>query len=473
MNQVRIARIFLISAAVVSLILTPMNGGRRLMDVPENLLRTKLITSKDVKGHDEEYIDSKAKTVGEVVPLEKGNKKEDEIRYASFGSSVTWGAALEDRENEAYAWRLSNFDRKKAKNYGIRATGPNYPAACISTMIGEEVFDVIVLEYFCRGPEGLMTLATRIRERFPNAIIIMIKLWSPFQLRDDSVNKNVADFAFDNGFKRDFIHDPKFKEVILSYGADKFKYQYRDPENELTHLFKTVAEKIGAHVVNMPFSKEADGPNGWLELGDKLLGNDSFHLSAKGHEDLAKQIKAVVHKIGVPKDAVIGKFHGIDHCHNWIESGVIGKGLKYSSNGRLYKMKNTEKYVLSFFSDDEKKESSGWIKVSNPSDTEMDLFLAYMTTGPAPSKYPRVEVVRTSNFKKKYVLDPDALGWGDKHVHIARIEHIGKLDAGVKHEMVTFRPLDEAEYPFRLVAAVITPINENNDEAFAGIGNGN
>ena len=470
MTQVKIARILLITAAVVSLSFTPMNVDRRLMDVPENLLPKQWMSSKDTNGHDEDYTNNKDTLVEKVVSVEKHNKQENEIRYASFGSSVTWGAALEDRENEAYAWRLSNFDRERAKNYGIRATGPNYPAACISTMIGEEVFDVIVLEYFCRGPEGLMTLATRIRERFPNAIIIMIKLWSPFQLRDDSVNKNVADFAFDNGFKLDFIHDPKFKEVILSYGADKFKYQYRDPENDLTHLFHTVAKKIGAHVVKMPFSNVADGSNGWLELGDKLLGNDSFHLSAEGHENLANQIKAVVRKVGVPKDTLIGKFHGIDHCHNWIESGVIGKGLEYSSNGVLAKMENTEKYVLSFYSDDGEKESSGWIKVSNPSDTEMDLFLAYMTTGPAPSKYPRVEVVR---LKKTYVLEPDALGWGDKHVHIARIEHIGKLDPGVKHEMVKFHPLDEAEYPFRLVAAVITPKNENNNESFAGIGNGN
>ena len=71
-------------------------------------------------------------------------------------------------------------------NYGLRATGPNYPAACISSMIGEQAFDVIVLEYFLRGPEGLMTFALRLRERFPNAIIIMTKLWGPYQFRDET-----------------------------------------------------------------------------------------------------------------------------------------------------------------------------------------------------------------------------------------------------------------------------------------------
>ena len=37
------------------------------------------------------------------VPVEiDDDKAPDDIRYAAFGSSMTWGASLEDRETEAY-----------------------------------------------------------------------------------------------------------------------------------------------------------------------------------------------------------------------------------------------------------------------------------------------------------------------------------------------------------------------------------
>ena len=462
--------LLLITVAAVSVIYKPNS------QLKEHKLRrlTTVAIPEDIKHYDIYIANQDIESSSEIIiPLEK-RKKHDDIRYASFGSSVTWGAGLDDREHEAYAWRLSEFDYERAKNYGIRATGPNYPAACISSMIGEHAFDVIVLEYFLRGPEGLMTFALRLRERFPNAIIVMTKLWGPYQFRDYSININVADWANGIGFERDFIHDPQFRKAVLAHGADKFKYQYSSPESEVTKLHAAVADKIGAHVVQMPFSNNADGPGGWLELGDELLARDSFHLSAKGHEVLADQIKAIVDRIGVPRDTVLGNFHGVDHCHNWFESGVIGEGLEYSANGILDKMKNTDKYVLSFDNDKVNNITSivesGWIKISNPSDAEMDLFVAYMTTGPPPSKYPRVEVTRSDRYKTKYLLEPESIGWGDRYVHIARIGHIGTIHPGVLNEMITFKPLEEAEYPFRLVAIVITPINKNSQEEFTGIG---
>ena len=102
MTQVKIARILLITAAVVSLSFTPMNVDRRLMDVPENLLPKQWMSSKDTNGHDEDYTNNKDTLVEKVVSVEKHNKQENEIRYASFGSSVTWGAALEDRRGRCH-----------------------------------------------------------------------------------------------------------------------------------------------------------------------------------------------------------------------------------------------------------------------------------------------------------------------------------------------------------------------------------
>jgi hypothetical protein len=46
-------------------------------------------------------------------------------------------------------------------------------------MIGDDEFDVIVLEYYMMAGDGLALLARRLRERFPDAIIVILRLWAP------------------------------------------------------------------------------------------------------------------------------------------------------------------------------------------------------------------------------------------------------------------------------------------------------
>ena len=83
--------------------------------------------------------------------------------------------------------------------------------------------------------------------------------------------------------------------------------------------------------------------------------------------------------------------------------------MEYSKDGVVGKMPNTEKYALSF----EGKDKSGWIEMTNPSNEIMHIFVSYMTTGPPPSKYPKVEAAREDGDDTKRMLDPVA-NWGDQ-----------------------------------------------------------
>ena len=49
-----------------------------------------------------------------IIPLED-RKDDSEIRYAAFGSSCSLGTGLENREEEAYVWKLSNSDQERGK----------------------------------------------------------------------------------------------------------------------------------------------------------------------------------------------------------------------------------------------------------------------------------------------------------------------------------------------------------------------
>jgi hypothetical protein len=63
-----------------------------------------------------------------IIPASE-RKPISEIRYAAFGSSSTWGAELENREEECYIWRLSDLDQERGKNLAVRANGPDYPSS--------------------------------------------------------------------------------------------------------------------------------------------------------------------------------------------------------------------------------------------------------------------------------------------------------------------------------------------------------
>ena len=58
-------------------------------------------------------------------------------------------------------------------HYIIFFLGPNYPSICTQTLIGNDnVYDIIILEYFSMVYDGLLQLVKRLRQRFPDAILI-------------------------------------------------------------------------------------------------------------------------------------------------------------------------------------------------------------------------------------------------------------------------------------------------------------
>lgn len=397
-----------------------------------------------------------------IIP-KRQRKPDDEIRYAAFGSSSTWGAALNNRDEEVYVWRLSNLDHERGKNFAIRATGPNYAASCMSTMLGDDEFDVIILEYYMHAHQGLRTIAQRLRERFPDAIIVMTRFWGPARFIQKSTGKNLVSWASDEGFGETFMHEKEFHDLFLEKEGDNMDDWYFWAGNrDQKEIQEAAAKEVGAYMVKLPFSDHPGGPGGWLEIGDKMLAFDSFHLSKEGHQYLADAVKEIVDRVGVPKKRNVGQFSSIDQCYNWLGDGIISKDLKIGPNGRIVKMPNTEKYALEF--DRDNVDGGNWITIENQSEEEMEIAVGYMTTGPPPSKYPRVEAIRGSD-GEKYMLKAEASdSYGDKPVHISRLERVGNVGPKA-HKRIHFNPLGESEWPFRLVQVMVTPINPNEGES--------
>lgn len=90
------------------------------------------------------------------------SNKCNDLRLAAFGTSRTYGSGLGlERKEKAYPYLLS----KDANNLAIRAAGPQYPALCTYSMLGEEHYDVIFLEYNMKADDNLLVLSQRLRDR--------------------------------------------------------------------------------------------------------------------------------------------------------------------------------------------------------------------------------------------------------------------------------------------------------------------
>ena len=116
----------------------------------------------------------------------RGDPESDyqDLRFATFGTSRTWGSGLHDRF-QAFPYLLSPH----VNNLAIRAAGPDIPSQCTATMLGDSMVDVILLEYSFTASDALVRLAHRLRQRFPKATIIFLDIWVPFQFYNRRLGK--------------------------------------------------------------------------------------------------------------------------------------------------------------------------------------------------------------------------------------------------------------------------------------------
>lgn len=79
------------------------------------------------------------------IPSHK-RKAMNDIRYASFGSSSTWGTKLPHPNKQTYTKLLSLETNGNRDNYALCASGPNYSAT-----YAQIYYDVFILEFFDTG----------------------------------------------------------------------------------------------------------------------------------------------------------------------------------------------------------------------------------------------------------------------------------------------------------------------------------
>ena len=124
------------------------------------------------------------------------------IQILALGGSVTWGATLPNRY-DAYPWLLgkafnSNLPtlgnavdfKAYVDNKAMRATGADYPSICLESIVSPtKSYDIILFDFVMNGTNGFPLLIQRLRERYPQAILIYVHIWSLVHLARHPVTK--------------------------------------------------------------------------------------------------------------------------------------------------------------------------------------------------------------------------------------------------------------------------------------------
>eukprot|EP00591_Stephanopyxis_turris_P006505 CAMPEP_0195507032 /NCGR_PEP_ID=MMETSP0794_2-20130614/558_1 /TAXON_ID=515487 /ORGANISM="Stephanopyxis turris, Strain CCMP 815" /LENGTH=425 /DNA_ID=CAMNT_0040633565 /DNA_START=40 /DNA_END=1317 /DNA_ORIENTATION=+ len=373
--------------------------------------------------------------------VQRKTSVERDLKYLTFGTSQTWGSTLTNRFEQAYPYLLS----PDVKNLAIRGAGPQYPSLCTESMVGDELYDVIVLEY----PHGetlgeLSVLARRLRQRFPDAIMIFTQYWYPLQVyvREQGREMSLTEWAElkDVGFLNGEFMEEFHKTSVIRDFWQIFPFFALSQEK--------VAKEVGAHMYILPRPKTEElALEGYRHL---FNSEDMHHLSERGHKEFARGIKEIVEEaLGTyPVDPRLGTWGEGDKCISWYESGECP--LEHSANVILkplderYGFKNSLEIGL----------GGGAVTIENTFDSPHSLYLSFMATGPSKSRYPTTELHFEPRMPgvESVIIEPHSNKYKFSH-HVALMEKVGVVRPG--KTVLIFQPIEEAQYPFRLVSVAL------------------
>jgi lysophospholipase L1-like esterase len=399
-----------------------------------------------------------------------------ELSVLALGGSVTWGSTLGDRL-KAYPWvigdMLVDFDEQldvHVDNLAMRATGADFPSLCIESLIEEagsadRSYDLILMDFVQNGTNGFPLLLKRLRTRFPEAVIVYVKL---FSILANAMEESSGKFI------------PQLGGVQKVQNADPpIQWAWREGD-VFNRGWNKGNEGCGREICDVQameaLVKDASMGQGFVFdmtrpaspskcIREEWFAPDWHHLSAKGHDILANDLLAFLRDSALlaniraqPSHKPLGPWEGGDQCYNWFMSGQNPLKVTGANMKNMLKNPTNQKWVLEVDGDGAATTDGGaTIEFDSKFDHEVPLGLGYMSRQEPP--YPFVEVtINDSNNNNNNVvtIDPKLNGLPIPNIHVTAFYHIGMAKPG--HNVIHIQPLPltpPPEDPFRVVGVYL------------------
>lgn len=343
-------------------------------------------------------------------------KHSDGYNILTLGGSTTWGATIPDRIINSYPSILGKRPNR-VKNAAIRATGAGYPSYCVETIVGEEneQYDIILLEYSLNGIEGLELLIKRLRNRYPDAIIIYVHLYS---LQNEVVDEQGRTPFIINDYKE------RGRQTYRWGGGERTSFIAQE-------RIHSIVSRYNGHMYALPRT--------WQPMNSKtLFAPDWHHLSVAGHRKVADDLLQLIEKIGVSyskSTAQVGSWGQGDQCMTWFMDGDCTVNYKGPELTIFQGFGGNMKYSLQF-------KSTGTITFNNAKSHSVPLYLSYMTKY---HSYPSAEVKAGGH---KTIIDPTT----DSPRHVMKTKPIGWAKPG--RNTIEITPMGTWHLPFRVTGII-------------------
>ena len=291
------------------------------------------------------------------------------IDILALGGSMTWAGFLEDKFS-SYPWLVGwpNYDH--VDNLAIPEMGTPYWALCLESLIPDsdvKNYDVILLDFIDGEFEGFEWLLKRLRERFPEAVIIYVHLWPLRALIEDA-----------DGLRPDTLGlNPEVDWRWIGPGINFHKLH-----PQMSGGTRGAVLKYGGHFWHLQIA----GSPKWAM---HLFSDDWWHLSAEGHKAVATGLLEVLSnmKDDVFKPKSLGSFSTSDQCYNNFASESDSQMTNLPPNELSSVSSSSNSWYFELDPD-----ASGTIQFESKFSSAVPVVIAYMSNGAFDAMYSTVEV---------------------------------------------------------------------------------
>mmetsp|Transcript_5997 Transcript_5997/g.10029 ORF Transcript_5997/g.10029 Transcript_5997/m.10029 type:complete len:436 (-) Transcript_5997:105-1412(-) len=369
--------------------------------------------------------------------LDLGRKlRKNKLRIAVFGGANAWGTGIKSRF-KSYPYLLS----PTVENFAHSSTGPNYFSVCTETVVGDDaMYDVIIFDYWLRYFEGLDEMARRLRQRYPHAIMIFVRTWSPVHFKRKSTEdshdiQSFAQWESANKLKGADLH------TITQAIENDSGYWYLPKHQKADGAIWNIAQSVKGY--EFSFTQRETGKQTLIDFMGYFDAKSHGHTSELGHEAIADALEFIIEKHvekGKEVDLINSGVHGHwghgDSCHLWYFSG--GTNMIYSQNMHMEEFdSHNGHFALTV-------KGSGWFVIENRMEDDAfpsrTLYIHYLTSQQA-GVYPDAEInIRDQSWTLR------TLNTVDPH-HDIRTVALSQLPRGETNITIT---VGTGSQPFRL-----------------------
>mmetsp|Transcript_26799 Transcript_26799/g.39651 ORF Transcript_26799/g.39651 Transcript_26799/m.39651 type:complete len:438 (+) Transcript_26799:54-1367(+) len=332
------------------------------------------------------------------------------FRVLSFGTSRAWGAGLPDPTTQTYAALLG-----RGTNLAIRASDARYPAMCAHSMVQDAIYDVIVIEYmphmYSSTKQAMLRLGERMRQRFPDAMIIYIDMWTIDQFK---INGTTTIPAMDEYYK-----------AIANIRNDDLQFQLAD---DMAMMRETVQkESIRAHVLQYDVPEPSEYKEA-IQTMRNYYNPDHKHWSQFGMKWLKHKIIKVIRENQHKRSDRVRIWQSKDECLSWYQDG---SERSLHTNMPMVAFRDGKFALEAIHSD------LNFIRIDNTASRKpKHAYLSFMGTGPSDDVYggARVELhpEHPTTPNATAVVNIDTLmTWYPAPWHVVRHKYIGEIQPGL------------------------------------------